>query len=49
MENNWLNEGAILVLEEAITSAPAMLQGFMQEDQRKFGDTMIGIFKYTPA
>lgn len=49
VENNWLNGGATLVLEEATSSAPATLAGFTLEDQRKFGDTMIGIFKYTSA
>lgn len=49
LENNWLNEDATLILEEAVTSAPARLDGFVLEDQRKFGDTMIGIFKAIPA
>ena len=49
VENSWLNEGATLILEEAIASAPTMLPGFTLEDQRKFGDTMIGIFKVIPA
>ncbi|PCI04049.1 MAG: 16S rRNA (guanine(966)-N(2))-methyltransferase RsmD [Hyphomicrobiales bacterium] len=49
VENNWLNEGATLILEEATSSAPTILAGFTLEDQRKFGDTMIGIFKVIPA
>lgn len=44
VENGWLNENATLVLEEAASSAPQVLPGFMLQDQRKFGDTIIGIF-----
>lgn len=49
VENNWLNEDATLILEEVTASAPAQLAGFTLQDQRKFGDTTIGIFKYIPA
>lgn len=49
VESNWLNDGATLILEEAITSAPTVLAGFTLEDQRKFGDTTIGIFEVIPA
>ena len=49
VENNWLNEGATLILEEVASSAPVKLDSFTLEDQRKFGDTVIGIFKYISA
>lgn len=44
VENGWLNEDATLVLEESASAAPQSLPGFMLRDQRKFGDTVIGIF-----
>ncbi|MFK5980346.1 MAG: 16S rRNA (guanine(966)-N(2))-methyltransferase RsmD [Rhizobiaceae bacterium] len=49
VENNWLNKGATLIFEEVTTSAPAQLASFTLQDQRKFGDTMIGIFEFIPT
>lgn len=44
-ENGWIDEDATLVLEESASAAPSSLSGFTLQDQRKFGDTIIGIFR----
>lgn len=42
----WLQPGAMLVLEERVGAAPAILPGFDQVNQRQFGDTSIGFFTF---
>lgn len=44
----WLRPGATLVLEEAAANAPRHLPDFELEDQRRYGDTTIGFFRYEP-
>lgn len=45
-EGGWLRPGALLVLEEERRSAPAALPGFVTLEQRRFGDTVLGFFRY---
>jgi len=45
LQGNWLNEKAILVLEEASDAFPENLLGFALLDQRKYGDSTIGLFE----
>jgi len=44
-EHNWLNEDALLVLEEHSKAFPESLNGFELNDLRQFGDTSIGMFQ----
>jgi 16S rRNA (guanine966-N2)-methyltransferase len=44
-KGGWLKPGAIFVLEEKATNAPASLEGFQLLDQRRFGETVVGFFE----
>ena len=44
-DHNWLNDDALLVLEEHSKSFPESLNGFELNDLRQFGDTSIGMFQ----
>lgn len=43
-EGNWLNEGALFILEEATDVFPQALRGYELEDKRAYGETSIGLF-----
>lgn len=42
---DWLNEGALIVLEEASEALPTEIDGLKTLDIRKFGETSIGFFE----
>lgn len=44
-DGNWLNENAILVLEEATDAFPEELAGYTLSDLRKYGLSTIGLFE----
>ncbi|MEM8748968.1 MAG: 16S rRNA (guanine(966)-N(2))-methyltransferase RsmD [Pseudomonadota bacterium] len=46
LENSWLNEGATVILEERQGSLPTKIVGLKCIDQRRFGETEIGIFQF---
>ncbi|MCG6857064.1 MAG: 16S rRNA (guanine(966)-N(2))-methyltransferase RsmD [Salaquimonas sp.] len=46
-EGGWLNEDALLVLEEARGHAPSSLPDFVALDRREFGDSVLGFFEPT--
>ncbi len=43
----WLAPGAVAVVEQAKDETPAAAEGFTEEDRRIYGDTQIGIYRYT--
>ncbi len=43
-ENGWLQEDALCILEEKKGSLPEIVDGFICEDVRQFGETEIGFF-----
>ena len=45
LEGGWLAKEAVFILEEASENFPASLKGFQLMDQRKFGETTIGLFE----
>ncbi|MDA8870847.1 16S rRNA (guanine(966)-N(2))-methyltransferase RsmD [Rhizobiaceae bacterium] len=45
LDGGWLEEGALLVLEEASASLPTALPGFALLDRRASGTTATGIFR----
>lgn len=42
----WLKPGALLVIEEARGAAPPALPGYELIVQRRFGDTLVGFFRF---
>lgn len=48
LAGGWVAPGAIVVLEEAARSAIAPITGLTQQDERRYGDTIIRIFKSAP-
>ncbi len=43
-EGSWLNDNAILILEEASDVFPEDLKGYLLDDKRSYGETTIGLF-----
>ncbi len=43
----WLKPGAVAIVEQAKDEAPALAEGFVEDDRRIYGDTQIGIYRYT--
>ena len=41
----WLKPDSLLILEESNSAAPQILPGYETVDQRRFGDSAIGIFR----
>ena len=46
---DWLANGALVVVEQAKDEAPAEADGFVEVDRRLYGDTQIGIYRFTPG
>ena len=44
-QQGWLVPGAVVVLEEAVSHLPEQVEGFEKLDQRRYGDSAIGIFQ----
>lgn len=47
-EGGWLAPGAVVVVEQAKDEAPPTLPGFHETDRRRYGDTQIGVYVFTP-
>ncbi|AMM83858.1 16S rRNA (guanine(966)-N(2))-methyltransferase RsmD [Martelella sp. AD-3] len=45
-EGGWLKSGALVILEEAADSAPALPAGFAVLEERAFGDTRMHFYRY---
>jgi len=45
LQNGWINNTALIVLEEIKGHLPATITGFKNIDRRHFGDTEIGFYK----
>ena len=45
-KGGWLDAGSLFVLEESADQFPPVLEGFERLDQRRYGDTTIGLFEY---
>ncbi len=45
-DGHWLADGATFVLEESTSQFPPMLEGFDCLDQRRYGDTTVGLFEF---
>ena len=46
---DWLANGALVIVEQAKDEAPAEADGFVEVDRRLYGDTQIGIYRFTPG
>ncbi len=46
VKGQWLNPGAIVVLEEAVKSQVADATGLMLIDRRDYGDTQVRFYRY---
>lgn len=49
LHNGWINENALIVLEEAKGCLPLAMTGFKKIDSRHFGDTEIGFYQVDHA
>ncbi|MCI5043961.1 MAG: 16S rRNA (guanine(966)-N(2))-methyltransferase RsmD [Aquisalinus sp.] len=47
-DGDWLLPGAMCVVEQGTKEAPALPDGFSEDDRRKFGDTQIGLLRFQP-
>ena len=48
LAGRWLKQGALAILEESASSLPDAVEGFSLLDNRRFGETAIGIFEVRP-
>ena len=46
---NWLADGALVIVEQAKDEAPAAAEGFTEEDRRSYGDTQIGVYRFSSS
>jgi len=46
---DWLNLGALAVVEEAASAAVALPEGFLEEETRRYGDTQIVFARWVGA
>ncbi|MEO1241730.1 MAG: 16S rRNA (guanine(966)-N(2))-methyltransferase RsmD [Pseudomonadota bacterium] len=44
----WLAPGALIIIEQAADETPVTADGYKETDRRKYGDTQVGIYLYTP-
>ena len=45
----WLEQSALVVVEQAKDETPAAVNSFEETDRRTYGDTMIGFYIYDPV
>jgi 16S rRNA (guanine966-N2)-methyltransferase len=45
VEGEWLNEGAVVVLEESIQTTPPVIDGLELADERGYGETVVRFYK----
>lgn len=44
----WLAKGAVIIAEQAKDETPPRAESFTETDRRRYSDTQIGIYLYTP-
>ncbi|WP_428407019.1 16S rRNA (guanine(966)-N(2))-methyltransferase RsmD [Hyphococcus sp.] len=46
-DGGWLAPGAVVIAEQGKDEAPVTVEGFIEDDRRKYGAAQIGIYAYT--
>ena len=46
-DGGWLTSQALCIVEQGKNEAPALPDGFIEEDRRLYGDTQIGLLRFT--
>lgn len=46
-DGGWLAPGALVIIEQGKAETPAALEGFTEAERRIYGDTQIGIYRFS--